>query len=186
MCEKGSGIYFCTGCNKNFCKKDFQNHRETLNNELYGIIEDRNILQEKMPNSTQQKDICSPLLLQIDQWQKATIEKVEQAAEQARQQVRQILNSKRTEMTSEFEKFSQALVQLKETEDFAEQDLKKLKQTFTRLNQDLKQLAQSSAIELHMEESQKFAWNRLIYVVDKTNYADNRQRQQESMGEFIS
>jgi vacuolar-type H+-ATPase subunit I/STV1 len=186
MCEKGAGAYFCIGCKKHFCKKDFHNHRETLNNELYGYIEDRNTLQEKISKPNQQKNICSPLLLQIDEWQQQTIEKVKQAAEQARQQVMQILNSKGTEITSEFEKLSQELIQLKETEDFTEQDLKRLKQTINRLNEDLKQLAQAPTIELHREESQKIAWNCLIYVEDKTNYPAKQQGQQRVMGELIS
>jgi archaellum component FlaC len=181
MCEKGTGIYHCTGCNKYFCKKDFHNHRETPNNKLYGYIEDRNALQEKIHKSNQQKNICSPLLLQIDDWQKETIEKVKEVAEQARQQVIQILKTKQTEITYEFEKFSHELIQLKETEDFAEEDLKRLKQTIKRLDQDLKQLARPLEIELHREESQKIAWNRLIYVVGKTNYTTKQQGQQREM-----
>ena len=184
-CEKGVGICFCTGCKKYFCKKDFNNHREILNNELYGFIEDRNTLQEKLNKATQPKDIHSPLLLQIDEWQKATIENVKQAAEQARQHVMQILSSKKIKIISEFEKFSQDLIDLKETEDFVEPDLRRLRQTINQLDQDLKQLTEPPAIELHVEESEKVAWNRLIYVTDKTNYSAT-YRQQLEIGEFLS
>jgi chromosome segregation ATPase len=184
-CEKGAGICFCTGCKKYFCKKDFNNHREILNNELHGFIEDRNTLQEKITKATQQKNTRSPLLLQIDDWQKAMIENVKQAAEQARKQVLQMLTTKQIEITSEFEKISQELINLQETEDFVEPDLKRLKQTINQLSQDLNQLAQPPAIELHVEESEKVAWDRLIYVVEKTNYSV-QQRQQPAIGEFIS
>jgi chromosome segregation ATPase len=176
VCEKGKGAYFCIGCKKHFCKKDFQNHREILTNELDRFVEDRNALQETITKATQQKDISSPLFSQIDQWQKITIEKVKQTADQARQNVRQILHSKRAEITSNFEKFSKELIQLKETEDFAEQDLKRLKQTIDQLTQGVKKLAQPSEIELHVDESQEIEWNRLIYVVDNTNYVANQQQ----------
>jgi chromosome segregation ATPase len=187
MCEKGTGKYFCIGCEEYFCKKDFHNHREILNNELDGFVEDRNTLQEKIAKATQQKNILSPLLLQIDDWQKKMIENVKQAAEQARQHVIRMLNSKQIEINSKFEKFSQELINLKETEDFVEPDLKRLKQTINQLNQDLKHLAQPPEIELHVEESQSVAWDRLIYVVEKTktNYY-TKQRQQPEIGEFIS
>ncbi len=176
VCEKGKGAYFCIGCKKHFCKKDFQNHREILTNELDRFVEDRNALQETITKATQQKDISSPLFSQIDQWQKITIEKVKQTADQARQNVTQILHSKRAEITSDFEKLSKELIQLKETEDFAEKDLKRLKQTIDQLNRDLEQLGQPSAIELHAEENKGIPWNRLIYVVDKTKYVANRQQ----------
>ena len=187
MCVKGTGRYFCTGCKKYFCKNDFHSHRETLTNELDEYIEDRNALQEKIIHATQQKDIHSPLLRQIDEWQQITIEKVKKTAEQARQNVKQILNSKRIEIKSEFDKFSQELRQLKETEDYAEQDLEKLKQTISRLKRDLKQLEQPPAIELHVEESQNIAWSRLIYVAEKTNYAtQQKQNYSSKRGEFMS
>jgi len=147
-----------------------------LNNQLDGFVEDRNALQEKITKATQQKDINSPLLSQIDQWQKVTIEKVKQAADQARQHVIQILDSKRAEITSDFAKFSKELIQLRETEDFVEQNLKRLKKTIDQINQDVKKLAQPSEIELHVDESQEIQWNRLIYVVDNTNYVANQQQ----------
>jgi len=176
MCPKRTGTYFCTGCHAHFCKKDFHNHRGMLNNQLDGFVEDRNALQEKITKATQQKDINSPLLSQIDQWQKVTIEKVKQAADQARQHVIQILDSKRVEITSDFEKFSKELIQLRETEDFVEQDLKRLKKTIDQINQDVKKLAQPSEIELHVDESQEIQWNRLIYVVDNTKYVAIQQQ----------
>ena len=166
-CPKGTGIYFCTGCEKYFCKRDFHSHRETLNNQLDVCIEDRNALQGKMPKPVLPKNVRSPLLSQIDAWQQQTIEKVKQAAEQVRQQVIKIINSKQMDLTSAFEKLSKELVELKETEDFAEQDLKRLKETTNRLNQQLKQLQQPPTIELHMEKNQKIEWNTLIYVVEK-------------------
>jgi DNA repair exonuclease SbcCD ATPase subunit len=186
MCEKGADTYFCTGCEKYFCKKDFDNHRETLNKELYGYTEDGNALRENITKATEKKDIHSPLLLQIDEWENTTIENVKLSAQEARKHVTQILNSKYVKITSEFEKFSQELIKLKETEDYVETDLNRLKEAINQLDQDLKQLAESPTIELHMEESKKVAWNRLIYVVEKTVYPAKVQRQEPVMGEFIN
>lgn len=184
MCPKGAGTYFCTGCNVYFCKKDFQSHRQTLGNELDGCIEDRNILQEKIAASTEQRGLYNPLLLQINEWEVATIEKVKQAAERVRQDVMQLLKSKREEITSAFDKLSKELIELKETEDFAEQDLKRFRETLNRFNADLKKLTEQTSIELHMEESQKVAWNRLIYFKDETNLADGRKDEKPRGGKF--
>jgi hypothetical protein len=81
--------------------------------------------------------------------------------------VKQILNSKRIEITTQFETLSQELVQRKETEDFVETDLAQLRQKIQQLNQNLKSLNQPPAIELHTEQSDKIVWNRLIYVEEE-------------------
>jgi len=156
-------------------------------NQLDGFVENRNELQEKINKATQEKDIRSPLLVEIDDWQRTTIEKVEKVAEQARRQVLKLLNSKKVNIKSQFENFSQELIQLRETEDFVEYDLKRLEQTVHQLKQELKRLSEPSEIELCMEQSNQIAWDTLIYIKEKPSYTAKQQRQQENVtGKFIA
>jgi hypothetical protein len=57
------------------------------------------------------------------------------------------MNSKKVKVKAQFEKFSQKLIQLKETNDFVKHDFKRLEQTVHQLNQDLKQLSQVPEIK---------------------------------------
>jgi predicted protein tyrosine phosphatase len=182
-CEKGKGVYFCTGCEEYFCKKDYHDHREKMVNKLEGFIGDRNGLHVKINNVTHQKDSRSPLLIQIDEWQIAIIKKVEEIAEQARRQVERLLNTKKVEITAQFEKFSQELIELKETEDFIENDLERLEQTIQQLNQDLQKLSETPAIEVHTEQSKQIAWDSLIYVQEKVAYTMKQQPQQPQLSQ---
>ncbi len=141
-----------------------------LFNNMDGLIEGRNDLQEKINKASQNKNARSPLYAQIDEWQRTTIEKVMAAAEQARQQITKILNSKRIEITTQFETLSQELIQRKESENFVEYDIARLKQKIQQLNQDLNSLIQPPAIELHTEQSDQIAWDNLIYVENKSTY----------------
>ncbi len=167
-CETGAGVNFCIGCEAYFCEEDYQHHRGKMADELCRLIECGNALQDKINRATQHKYSNSSLLIQIDEWQRVTIEKVEQIAEQARQQVVKLLNSKDMEIKTQFEKFSQELIQLKETENLVERDLERLEQTIYQLNQDLKRLSQTPEIELHTERSNQIVWDSLIYVVEKS------------------
>jgi chromosome segregation ATPase len=184
MCEKGSGAYFCTGCKAYFCMKDLKNHHAQLLNELDVLVEDRNALHQKLSKDTKPNNSSSPLLAQIDEWQRATMEKVKQAADEARQQVTKILNSERSEITTKFENFSKELIRLKETEDFVHDDLTRLQQMIRQLNQDLKQLAQPPTIVLHTEQTNQVVWNCLIYVEQKSINTE-KQTQQQIKGRFI-
>lgn len=155
-------------------------------NQWDGFIKNRNELQEQINKGTDGKNFLSPLLAEIDDWQRKTIEKVEKAAKQARQQVIELLNSKKVNIKSRFENFSQELIQLKETEDFVEYDLKRLEQTIHQINQDIKRLSAPPEIELCMEKSNQIAWDTLIYVKEKPSFAAKQQTQQKVNGEFIS
>ncbi|CAF0864294.1 unnamed protein product [Rotaria sordida] len=182
ICGKRAGTCFCPGCKTHFCDDDFQSHRGILLNELDGLTIDRNDLQAKLNEAASNKQPSEHLLAQIDEWQRTTIEKVKQAAELARQQVFKIANSKREEITRQFQTLSQELKELRDTKGVVEQDLIRLKQEIHQLNEDLKQVAQSSTIELSMEQSDKIVWQHMIYVEEKSVSAGNQLRQSKPAG----
>jgi hypothetical protein len=160
--------------------KDLKNHHGELLNGLDILTGDHNELHDKINKTDQQKHINNPLFKRIDDWQKVTIEKVKQAADQARQQVTTILNSKHLEITAKFETFSKELVHMKETEEFVHDDLTRLQQMNHQLNQDIKQLSQAPTIVLQTEQSDRVAWDRLIYVEQKYTDAEKLQPQQQT------
>ncbi|CAF0842756.1 unnamed protein product [Rotaria sordida] len=148
-------------------------HRGILLNELDGLTTDRNDLQAKLNEVASNKQPSKHFLAQIDEWQPTTIAKVEQAAELARRQVFKITNSKWEEITRQFQTLSQELKELQDKKGVVEQDLIRLKQEIHQLNEDLKQVAQSSTIELNMEQSDKIVWQHMIYVEEKSVSAGN-------------
>ncbi|CAF1107574.1 unnamed protein product [Adineta steineri] len=174
-CQKSMGIMYCTGCNSYFCSKDFRGHREILFTKMEELVEERNGLQEKINKTPQGNNICNPLIEEINAWEKVTIEKVRQTAEQARQQANQLLNSKSIRITNEFKGLSDELADLKETEDYVEHDLTRLKQKIRQFNVDLTQLSQATRIELNREESERVKWNRIIYVQEKPVEVERQQ-----------
>ena len=186
MCQRQLGTSYCTGCGAYFCMKDFKIHRGVLFNEMDTIFTDRNELQDKIYRTAQHNASRNPLFIQIDEWQKGAMEKVKQVADQARQQVAQLLNLKRMRLSNDFKKFSYELNRLKETENFVEYDLARLKQQIHLFNYELKQLTRPVTIELHTEQSDRTPWNRLIYAEEKSTYAGIQQRLQQVKGELFN
>jgi hypothetical protein len=164
--------------------KDFRTHREGLYTEMDGVVEERNKLQDAINKATPRNDQRSPLIAKINEWQETIIEKVKHVAAQARQQVVQLLNSKRVKITTEFQTFSQEVAHLKETEDFVEHDLTRLKQMVEQFHQDLKQSVQPTNIVLRTEQSDGIDWNRVIYVEEKRAQTENQQRRPQATGRF--
>ncbi|CAF4109691.1 unnamed protein product [Rotaria sp. Silwood2] len=185
VCQKELGTSYCTGCGVYFCTKDFKSHRSTLFSEMDVVIELRNELQDKINKTIYHDDLYGPLFEQIDQWQNMMTEKVNLVAEHIRQQVSQLLNSKRVKLSNDFKSFSQELIHLKETENFVEYDLTRLKYIIHQFNHELKQLTKPCTIELHTERSDRIVWSQLIYAEEKSTYAGIQQRQQHVKGKMI-
>ncbi|CAF1072525.1 unnamed protein product [Adineta steineri] len=174
-CQKPIGVMHCIGCDGYFCTKDFKGHREILFTEMDELVEERDKLQEKINRAIKPNNSISPLIEEINAWERVTIEKVRQTAEHARQQANQLMNSKSVKITNEFKGFSDKLADLKKTENYVEHDLTKLKQRIHQFNVDLTQLSQETIIELDKEESEKIEWNRIIYVREKHLEVERQQ-----------
>ena len=185
-CEKGRGTFFCVGCEKYFCKKCHEEHRNDMANQLEGFVEKRNQLYGQITEATKGENFSSPLLIEIENWKTETIRKVEKIAEQAKQRAIELLNLKCKEIKSEFEKFSQELVRLRETEDFVEFDLESLTQVVNQLNQMLKKPREQPEIELCKEQSDRIEWDTLIYIREKTPVTSKPSRPEpKPVGKFI-
>ncbi|CAF0730123.1 unnamed protein product [Adineta steineri] len=137
--------------------------------ELDTLIEDHNNLQDKINQKIQCNNSNNSLFIQIDEWQRTTIEKVKQVAEQARQQVIKLLDSQTLEIKAEFDKLSEELTRLKATKNLVEEKLKQLKQTVCQLDQNIQRVSYASDIELHMEKTKEIPWHTLIYAEQKLN-----------------
>ncbi|CAF4770483.1 unnamed protein product, partial [Rotaria socialis] len=146
--------------------------------ELDKLVGDRNCLQDQINKADHQNDSCSPLLFQIDEWQRATIKKVTEVAEQARQQVVKLLTSKRVEIRSRLRQLSDELGCLKKREDLVEQDLARLKEMICALKHDLEQLPETPSIKLYIAQSDQITWSRLIFAEDNSDNTEKKQDQQ--------
>lgn len=183
VCPKGAGTCYCPGCKAYFCDTDFGNHRTMLINTLDELAADRNELQERISKNSSQKHPGSSLLSRIDVWQEETILKVKQAAQQARKQALEIINSKQEELNRQFQALSQELKELRETKGVLEGDLSRLKNQIEQLKKDIEKLSQPPLVELNIKQSEQIAWHHMIYVQDRSTSSVTDQRQPVSQGE---
>lgn len=186
VCQKEHGTSYCTGCGVYFCTRDFISHRGALFNEMDSLVVLRKELKEDIEQAMQKDDQDSPLFGQIDHWQKLMIEKVKLVAEHTREQVSHLLNSKRVKLNKDFQKFSQELVHLKDTENYVEQDLTRLRYVIHQFNQELKELNKPNSIVLHTAHSDRIVWSQLLFAEEKSTYAGIQQRQQQVEGMMIN
>jgi uncharacterized Fe-S cluster-containing radical SAM superfamily protein len=93
--NKGVGIFKCEGCGKVFCRKHLIEHRDVLSQQLDEIVLEYDTLRQTMAESQDKPNHHRdhPLMKQIDKWEKESIEKIRQTANEARQQVNALIGS---------------------------------------------------------------------------------------------
>ena len=166
VCQKAVGVCICVGCKACFCGHDFENHRGGLLHELDVLSEDSNILRDKVNKTPENNELNNPILLRIDQWEQITIEKVKQAAGEARKNATELVESKRKELTDHFEALSHELQELRKTQGFIEQDL-------TRPETD------DSSIEQRFRKLSSVIYYRTTYESSRSNCLESAHQRQK-------
>ncbi|CAF1926556.1 unnamed protein product [Rotaria magnacalcarata] len=165
MCPKGEGTCNCAGCKGFFCTQHFIEHRKQLSKQLDDdVVSAHDQFSEEINKIKQSNSSPSALLSKIDQWQTATVEKIQKAAEKAREQVIQLFNKDKETITKRFEQLKKEILTRRETDSFVEHDLECMKENINQLQQDLGQLARTPNITLHIDQGDQIDWNRFIYA----------------------
>ncbi|CAF1222741.1 unnamed protein product [Didymodactylos carnosus] len=134
-CGKATGAFKCHGCSQDFCSLHVAEHRQTLGKQMAKISSDYDHLQQSLNEYT--KSRCHPLIQQIDQWEQNSIKKIQQSADDARQQVLNLLDLHIDEMGKTLESFTQQLAKARNNDNFVEADLEAWKMKLKKLESDL-------------------------------------------------
>jgi hypothetical protein len=93
--DKSVGIFKCEGCSQIFCRKHVNEHRDVLSHQLDEIVLEHDTLQQTIAEQNDQGNYRHSLFKQVDQWEKDSIMKIRQIADQARQQVEKLTSLQR-------------------------------------------------------------------------------------------
>ncbi|CAF2150790.1 unnamed protein product, partial [Rotaria magnacalcarata] len=87
ICEKDKAtLYQCEGCSEKFCFTDLLKHRQENVLELENIVTDCDTFQQNI--SEQEKDLYHrSLVKQVNEWERDSITKIKQTAEDCRQKL---------------------------------------------------------------------------------------------------
>ena len=127
-CSSNTDVTTCNGCQQIFCGKHTLEHRQKLSQQLESITLEQSVLQRDFERSFKDHN----LFLKIDQWEKETIGKVQTAAENARKQLRHLIEKSREPLVKTCRDLAMTLRSSLEASDYSENELnrwmKQLKQ----------------------------------------------------------
>jgi len=169
-CEEEITTYICTGCSKHFCVDDLMKHREELKLQFHQIEDQRNQFAQTLDDQKSNRN-NHPLIQQITQWERISIEKIRQTAEEQRNLVQQYSQTIEVKLRS----FTEEMQKTVKKKDFNEIILKKLQIEL----EDLKnQLYQTDYIEIKQDSSSTFINKLFINITPTPTTTDLKWKQQ--------
>ena len=127
-----------------FCIEDFGKHRQWIERELESLVQTRNIFQDEVNKREQLNSIQTTLLCQIDEWQNDIRKKVDQSADEARKQVKDLLLEKLNGIEKELEELTKKIQTLQKAKNYLEKDIESIKQLFDVLREKFNQINHGS------------------------------------------
>ena len=137
LCSKHEGQVVCNGCQQSFCIIHFREHRKKLFLVMDYLTDEHNQLQENLlENDDAQQQ--HPLMIRVDQWEKRSIEKVKQVANDVREQLQISLNRSKKNIEKSLCSIAEEIRENRSTEAFTEIDLSSWMKQLKRLAKQLK------------------------------------------------
>ena len=140
-------VYLCEGCSQKFCVTHLLEHRQQLGEELNGIENDRNGLQQSLIEQKNNRQRL-PLMQQVDKWEVDGINKIRQTAQECRQLLVQHTNDHILDIENKLTKLTKELKQIRKDDEFNEIDLNQMQEKLRRLRDEL---SQPRNIKVHEE-----------------------------------
>jgi AraC-like DNA-binding protein len=116
---KSGGLFMCHGCHKSFCWKHTLEHKQELSLQMDIIAQDHDLLQQDLNHQS----MHHPLLIQIDQWEKESIIKIQKIAEEARMDVKTKVQESKDQLQTLCTKIIDELRLSRESDDFSEVEI---------------------------------------------------------------
>jgi DNA repair exonuclease SbcCD ATPase subunit len=136
ICGKERRTVLCDGCSKTFCYNHLNDHRQELSKELDEIEVTRDIFRQTLTEQTSEPR-KHPLMKQIDKWDRDSIRKIQETAEEARQQLFQHITEHITEIEVRLNKLTDQVRTSRQDNDFVETELNQWKHELQRLEEEL-------------------------------------------------
>ncbi|CAF1570984.1 unnamed protein product, partial [Adineta steineri] len=160
--------YPCKGCSKEFCLVHLPEHQQMLNDEINHITNEYNefkqIFNEQKQNpQNPQNDL---LIKQIEQWERNSIEKIQQKAKTCREIVIEYLPTLFNDIEIKFNDLSEQIKQIHQENEFNEINLNYLRNQLIEMTQELNN---PSSISIK-EELQSFINDISIILTKKSKF----------------
>ncbi|CAF1223541.1 unnamed protein product [Rotaria sp. Silwood1] len=132
QCKKTKGIVTCKGCSKDFCLVHINEHRNKLSEQLDKTEDQFNEFKAEIDEQKAELQ-THKLMKQIDEWERESIEKVRQVANEVRHELLPCVITFFTDLDFKFKQLTQQIIQCRKENDFSDPDIQIFNEELKRL-----------------------------------------------------
>ena len=141
-------------------------HHDKLAEQFQLLTDVRNEVKQSLEisrstNSNEQQSAC---LVEIDAWERETIQRIQQIAANARTNVNELMRKYTNDISDRFEQISIQIQERQKQGDYLENDIERIRNQLEQLKNDIKHVKKTIHVDSSL--SNNIAWDTLIYIVE--------------------
>ncbi|CAF0826672.1 unnamed protein product [Adineta steineri] len=160
-CNKEKITYSCKGCSKEFCLTHLPEHQLILNGELNYITNEYNEFKQKI-NEQKQNPQNDFLIKEIDQWERNSIEIIQQKAEDCRKIAMEYLPTIFNDIENNFNDLNQQIKEIHQENEFNEINLNYLRNQLMKITEEL-----NNPLKISIKENSQSFINEISIISSK-------------------
>ena len=160
VCAKEKATSKCSGCSQDYCFNHLSEHRQELARQLDEIEVNRDLFQQTILQeiSDREKHV---VLQEIDQWEKNSIEKIQQIAQEARETALKHTDASFDKTKIKLNQLTNEIKLARKEDDLTEIDLEKWTKQLKQLTEEL-----NKPIDVVIRQSSTSIVSRIIVDVE--------------------
>ncbi|CAF4414098.1 unnamed protein product [Rotaria sp. Silwood2] len=170
---KTVGTLKCEGCSQIFCRKHVNEHRDLLSHQLDEIVLEHDILHQMILEDKNKENNNQFLLKEIDKWEQESIKKIQQTANEARQQIEKLIGSQQEMISKELHHLAEKLRKARIDDDFVETDLRKWTNMLEKLKHDVTNVSSLTTVS---EDPTKLLVAKIFVSLTMQQHLDEDER----------
>jgi hypothetical protein len=164
-CNKNEAFFTCRGCRQDFCEDHINEHHQSPVKQMDDFLNDHNQLQQMVCEYL--KEPCQhPLIQQIDKWERQSIIKIQQAANDGRTKIFNVISDHIISIKKSLENLTKKLDQVRNDEKLAEIFLQQSRDTLDKLKNDL---IKPDTIKIRKDDDDIAFISKLVIIIIEPN-----------------
>jgi hypothetical protein len=164
-CAKKEAFFTCRECRQDFCEDHINEHHQTPINQMEDFLNDHNQLQQMVCEYIKQPN-QHPLIQQINKWERQSIQKIQQAANDARTQILNVIGDHIISVKKSLENLTEKLEQVRNDEKPSEIFLRQWRDKLEKLKIDL---ITPDTIKLRKDDDDIAFISKIIVIIIQPN-----------------
>ncbi|UJR07438.1 hypothetical protein I4U23_011724 [Adineta vaga] len=135
-CNKIAGVFICRGCEKDFCMRHANEHRQELEMQIDELSLDHDQIRQHLTEESNGNSYGN-IFEQIDQWEQESVDKIHQNANEIRTEITNLLCKRMKNLSIILTNLTGNIKQSRDNDDYFERDILEWKKKLNQLKNDL-------------------------------------------------